>query len=208
MSESRLEHYAYRGSPPDWRCRAALPHAFNRLRSRAPRRQPEAALQDHSPTHRGVGATRVAHRGGPSEDDGQTALTSAFAPRSFQLGRRRRASTAPPARSLQPRKPASTTTFPRRNRAATTRAQPQRVGGTRTAWARTPAGHARGIDVTRESNAPTGAPSFETRALTLAAPRRIHQASELGRCYAERLARHKHSALRICSTAQEGRRVA
>jgi hypothetical protein len=96
----------------------------------------------------------------------------------------------------------------RRNRAATTRAQPQRVGGTRTAWARTPAGHARGIDVTRESNAPTGAPSFETRALTLAAPRRIHQASELGRCYAERLARHKHSALRICSTAQEGRRVA
>ena len=122
MSESRLEHYAYRGSPPDWRCRAALPHAFNRLRSRAPRRQPEAALQDHSPTHRGVGATRVAHRGEPWDHDWQICPDQRVSTMNAEPGRRRRARRAHRHDPGHSRKPPPTRTFPpsEHDRAATT----------------------------------------------------------------------------------------
>jgi len=70
VSEGRLAHYAYRSSPPGWCCRA-LPHRPRpSLRSRAPRHDAEAALQDHGPTH-GVVASRFAHRGVPWDDGGQ-----------------------------------------------------------------------------------------------------------------------------------------
>jgi hypothetical protein len=122
VSESRLEHYAYRGSPPDWRCRAALPHAFNGLRSRAPRRQPEAALQDHSPTHRGVGATRVAHRGEPWDHDWQICPDQRVSTMNAEPGRRRRARRAHRHDPGHSRKPPPTRTFPpsEHDRAATT----------------------------------------------------------------------------------------
>jgi hypothetical protein len=123
----------------------ALPHPSRpSLRSRAPRHDVEAALQDHGPTH-GVGATRFAHRGVPCDDDRQIAVDQ----RVSTMIRRARATTTgkrcSPARPWTTSGTASERTFPCQghHRAATTRAGCEPVWGTRTAGARMPARHAR-----------------------------------------------------------------
>jgi hypothetical protein len=110
------------------------------FRSRAPRNDAEAASQDPGATH-GIVATRFAHRGVPWDDDRQTGDDQ----RVSTVIRRAGATTM--GKRCSPTRPWTTSGTGSDQEVSLSRApqrrdnpgQPQRVGGTRTAWARTPA---------------------------------------------------------------------
>jgi hypothetical protein len=81
VSEGRqLEHYADRGSPPDWRCRAALPHACTVF---DPGRLDASLKPPCRTTVRPTGASvrrELPIVVGPGTAIGKLALTSAFPP--------------------------------------------------------------------------------------------------------------------------------